>query len=297
MKLGYVGLGKMGKNMVLHLLEQGVEVVAWNRSPEPLGEVVKAGAVPASNLSDLISKLDTPRVIWLMLPAGEVTDEFIDQLIPLLNEGNLVIDGANSFYKDTLRRSEKLKERGIHFMDVGVSGGPGGARNGACLMVGGEMEDYERNKELLNKIALLDGVAYLGKIGSGHFTKMVHNGIEYGMMEAFGEGFAILENYGINVKEAARIYSTGSVIESKLSRWLEEALEEDSKLEDISSKINATGEGEWTVDTGKELGLDVRVIEDSFKVRQESSEDSEDFRAKVVSALRGKFGGHKVHKG
>jgi 6-phosphogluconate dehydrogenase len=298
MKLGYIGLGKMGKNMVLHLLDQGMEVVAWNRSPEPLGEVTEAGATPAKDISDLISKIDSPKTIWIMLPQGDLVDQFIADLVPHLKQGDLIIDGGNSFYKDSVRRAKELSEKGIHFMDIGTSGGPGGARSGACLMIGGERSDFERVEDLLKAIAAPGAYGYFGKSGAGHFAKMVHNGIEYGMMEAIGEGAAILKKseFEIDLKEVFRVYNKGSVIESRLVGWIHEALEEDPELSDISSKIAATGEGEWTVNAAKGLGLDVRVIEESFKVRQESKEDSGDFRAKTVSAMRGKFGGHPVKK-
>lgn len=179
--------------MVLHLLEQGFDVVAWNRSPEPLEEVTSQGATPAKDIPDMISKLDSPKTIWIMLPQGPLVDEFISQLLPHLKAGDLVIDGGNSFYKDSVRRGEELAQKGIHFMDIGTSGGPGGARNGACLMVGGHKEDFERIEDLLKAIAAPEAYGYFGKTGAGHFAKMVHNGIEYGMMEAIGEGAAILK--------------------------------------------------------------------------------------------------------
>lgn len=300
MKIGYIGLGKMGKNMVFHLLEQGVEVVAWNRSPEPLTEVEKAGAIKALNLEDLVRQLETPRIVWLMLTAGEVVDEFIEKLQSLLSPGDLLIDGGNSYYKDSQRRGKLLKEKGIHFMDIGTSGGPGGARIGACLMIGGERKDYEKILPLIKTVAAPKAFGFFGPIGAGHFVKMVHNGIEYGMMEALGEGFALLKTTGFNLdlKEVARVYSHKSVIESRLVGWLEEALAEDPHLENISSKIESTGEGEWTIKTAKEMGIKTPVIEDSFKVRLDSEKDNpnsgEGFRNKVVSALRSKFGQHKV---
>jgi 6-phosphogluconate dehydrogenase len=299
MKIGYLGLGKMGKGMVLHLLEQGVEVVAWNRSPEPLNEVAEAGATPADSPIDVVKKLDSPRIIWIMLPEGELVDEIISQLVPELQSGDLIIDGGNSFYKDSVRRGEELSTKGIHFMDIGTSGGPAGARTGACLMVGGGGEDFERVKELLEKIAAAGALGHFGKVGSGHFAKMVHNGIEYGMMEAIGEGAAILKKgpFELDLAEVFRVYNNKSVIESRLVGWTQEALAEDPELKEYSSKINATGEGEWTIKTAQEEGVDARVIEDAFKVRQESSEDKDDFRAKVVNAQRGKFGGHSVKKG
>ncbi|MEK7617323.1 MAG: phosphogluconate dehydrogenase (NAD(+)-dependent, decarboxylating) [Patescibacteria group bacterium] len=302
MKIGYIGLGKMGKNMVLRLLEKGIEVVAWNRSPGPIDEVAQAGAVRAESVEDLVSKLDVPRMIWLMLPAGEVTDEYIEKLIPPLSSGDLLIDGANSFYKDTLRRTEKLSEKGIHFMDIGVSGGPEGARNGACLMIGGDKEDLAKVMDVVKAASAPDAYGHFGPVGAGHFVKMVHNGIEYGMMEAIGEGAAILKHgpFKLDLKEVFRVYNNRSVIESRLVGWTKESLDENQDLSDTSSKIQASGEGEWIISTARELGIEVPVIEDSFKVRQTSGSDPEDspagFRNKIVSAMRGKFGGHSVKK-
>lgn len=302
MKIGYIGLGKMGKGMVLNLLDQGIEVVAWNRSPDPLTEVESAGAVAAQSIEDLVSLLPSPKIVWLMLPAGETTDEFIDKVLPLLQKGDLLIDGANSFYKDTLRRSEKIAHTGVRFMDIGVSGGPKGARTGACLMIGGEKADVEEIKELILAASAKDAWGHFGKVGAGHFAKMVHNGVEYGMMEAIAEGAAILEasDFNLDLEDVFRVYNNKSVIESRLVEWTREALEEDPKLSEYSAKINHTGEGEWTVKTAKELGVDPIVIEDSFKVRVNSENDNESspngFRNKAVSAMRGKFGGHSVKK-
>lgn len=302
MKIGYIGLGKMGKGMVLNLLEKGIEVVAWNRSPEPREEVKSAGAETVENAEDVVGKLETPRIIWLMLPAGETTDEFIDKVLPLLSPGDLLIDGANSFYKDTLRRAEKIKPTGIRFMDIGVSGGPNGARTGACLMIGGEEKDVEEIKELIIAASAPDAWGHFGKVGAGHFAKMVHNGVEYGMMEAIAEGAAILKasDFKFNLSDVFRVYNNKSVIESRLVGWTREALEEDPELSEYSSKIGHTGEGEWTIKTAEELGVDPEVIEESFEVRVESEsvdENSPDgFRNKAVSAMRGKFGGHSVKK-
>jgi 6-phosphogluconate dehydrogenase len=304
MKIGYIGLGRMGKNMVLHLLEQGVEVVAWNRSPGPMDEVEKAGAKRAADMEDLVNKTGEPgsRIIWLMLPAGEVTDEYVDKLLPLLSKDDLLIDGGNSFYKDTLRRAEKIKNTGIHFMDIGTSGGPGGARTGACLMIGGEEADFERVKELCQKIASPEAFGYFGKVGSGHFAKMVHNGIEYGMMEALSEGLAILQTsqFDLNLSEILRVYNNRSVIESRLVGWMKEAVDEDPNLTEYSSRIGHTGEGEWTVRVAEELSVDARVIKDSYQIRVESDSVDElspnGYRNKATSAMRGKFGQHPVKK-
>ena len=313
MKIGYIGLGKMGKGMVLNLLEKGIEVVAWNRSPEPREEVKAAGAETVENAEDVVKVLregiaseEAPRndgiIVWLMLPAGETTDEFIDKVLPLLKAGDLLIDGANSFYKDTLRRAEKIKPTGVRFMDIGVSGGPKGARTGACLMIGGDKADVEEIKELIIAASAPDAWGHFGRVGAGHFSKMVHNGIEYGMMQAIGEGAAILKasDFDLDLNDIFRVYNNKSVIESRLVGWTREALEEDPELSEYSSKINHTGEGEWTVIAARELGVDPVVIEDSFKVRVNSVNDDENspngFRNKAVSAMRGKFGGHSVKK-
>lgn len=310
MKIGFIGLGKMGKNMVLRALENQVSVVAWNRSPEPLTEVVSAGALAASSIEDLVAKLETPRMILLMLPAGAVTDDFIDQLKTLLQKGDLIIECANSYYKDTLRRSKDLQEREIHFMDCGTSGGPGGARDGACLMIGGDSEDYARFEPLAKILAAPEAFKHLGPVGAGHFSKMVHNGIEYGMMEALGEGIAVLKasNFDFDLTKVMDIYNHQSVITSRLVGWALNAFNADPTLSSTSSKIGSgggggeriAGEADWTVETAKELGVDTPVIMDAIAVRENSGNVTEDspngFRNKVVSALRGQFGHHAVSK-
>lgn len=309
MKIGYIGLGRMGKNMVLHLLEQGIEVVAWNRSSDPVKEVVEKGAIGAENIEDLVSKLENPKIIWLMLPAGDITDEYIDKLLPLLNAEDLIIDGGNSFYKDTLRRNEKIAAKGVHFMDIGTSGGPGGARTGACLMIGGSVGDFKRVEELCKAAAAPNSYQHLGPIGAGHFAKMVHNAIEYGMMESIGEGLSILKNgpFKYDFVKLLDIYNHRSVVESRLIGWAQEAFMEDSDLSNISSSIGSggsgkrvSGEADWTVEVAKEMGIDTPAMEAAIRIRSESGKDVEDspngFRNKVVSAMRGVFGQHDVKK-
>ncbi len=298
MQIGYVGLGKMGRNMVLRLLEAGVEVVAWNRSQAAVEEVVAQGAVGADNLQKLTALLPERKVIWLMLPAGEVTDQIITELLPLLQAGDLLIDGANSFYQDSERRAAMLQQRGINFLDVGVSGGPGGARTGAAMMVGGRREDYEYILPVIEAACAPQAYGYVGPHGAGHFVKMVHNGIEYGMMQAIAEGAAVLEKSPLqpDLAEVFRIYNNKTVIESRLIGWAQEAFAENPTLENISSTINHTGEGEWTVKTAEELGVAVPVIAKSFQVRVDSVAEPENFRNKVVSILRNKFGHHKANK-
>lgn len=298
MEIGYIGLGKMGKNMVLRLLANGVNVVTWNRSPEPLKEVRSAGAEIASDINNLVSRLKTPRLIWVMLPQGEVVDQFITQLAELLQKGDVVIDGGNSYFKDTLRHAKELGSKDIALMDVGTSGGPSGAKEGACLMIGGPKDLYNIHQDLFKILAAPNAYKYLGETGAGHFAKMVHNGIEYGMMEAIAEGAAVLQKseFNFDIAEVFDIYNNRSVIESRLVEWTKQAFVDDANLDNISSQINHTGEGEWTVKTAKELGIEVPVIEASLRVRIESANVAENFRNKVVSAMRGQFGGHSVNK-
>lgn len=312
MKIGYIGLGRMGKNMVLHLLEQGIEVVAWNRSPQPAEELKSQNSKVkiANNLEELVENLEVPRIIWLMLPAGEITDEYIDKLLPLLSKGDLLIDGGNSFYKDTLRRSNELTKNDIHFMDIGTSGGPGGARTGACLMIGGSEEDFKKIEPLAKAAAAPGAYQHLGPVGSGHFAKMVHNAIENGMMESIGEGLAILKNsqFKYDFVQLLDIYNHRSVVESRLIGWAQDAFKEDADLSDTSSvigsggagKIRVKAEGDWAVELAKGMGIDTPAIEHAMKVRSESPAVAEDspngFRNKVISAMRGQFGQHDVKK-
>lgn len=303
MKLGYVGLGKMGLNMVARLLEKGHEVVAWNRSPEPREKAQKLGAETVERVEDVAKHLQPPRVVWFMLPAGEVTEEKLNGLLPHLEKGDLVIDGANSFYKDSMRRAKMLAEQGIRFMDVGVSGGPRGAREGACLMIGADKKDFGKMEPLLRDIAAPNAYQHLGPVGVGHFAKMVHNGIEYGMMEAIAEGAAVLEasEFNHDLAKVFDLYNHRSVIESRLVGWAAQALKDNPELEDIKDKIGHSGEGKWTVEAARELGIPVPVIEESFQVRLRSGREPKEnpkvsFRNKMVSALRGQFGGHDVKK-
>lgn len=298
MKIGYIGLGKMGKNMCLRLLEQGIEVVAWNRSPEPRVEVAEAGALAVDSPEAVIKALSAPRVVWLMLPSGSVTDDILNQIKPHLRNGDLVIDGANALYKDSIRRAQELESVGVHFVDIGVSGGPKGARDGACLMIGGADEDVVRIKPVIEAAAAPDAWAHLGPVGAGHFAKMVHNGIEYGMMQAIAEGAAVLQKspFEYDMEQVFALYNKRSVIESRLVEWGRQAFADDPELAGISSVISHTGEGAWTVEAAHEFGVVVPVIEESLEVRKRSAEEPENFGNKVVSALRGKFGGHSVMK-
>ncbi|MEK7452645.1 MAG: phosphogluconate dehydrogenase (NAD(+)-dependent, decarboxylating) [Patescibacteria group bacterium] len=295
MKIGYIGLGKMGEGMVLRLLEKGWDVVAYNRSKDPIKEVEKNGAVGAYSLRELVDKLETPRVIWLMV-SHQAVDAVLEELVPLLSDGDVLIDGGNSNYKETLKRSKELKEKNIHFLDAGTSGGPRGARNGACVMVGGERDLFDRYEKLFTDISADKAYGYMGRSGSGHFVKMVHNGIEYGMMQALGEGFEVLKKseFNLNLTEVVKIYNNKSVIESRLTNWLQSAFQKHSEdLNGISGKVSHSGEGLWTVEAANELGVPLPIIEGSLKFREES-QNNPSYTGQVLSALRNEFGGHDV---
>jgi len=247
----------------------------------------------------MVSKLKPPRVIWVMVKAGEAIDEVLfgeEGLINHLEKEDIVIDGGNSYFEDSVRRTHKLAKKGIMFVDVGVSGGPEGVRTGACLMVGGTKEVYEKLLPLYLNIAVTQGVQFFEGVGAGHFVKMIHNGIEYGIMQAIAEGFTVLKNsgYSLNLKDIAEVYNHGSVIESKLIRWLKKAFEVHGvDLEDVSGTVAHTGEGEWTVKTAHELGLKTKIIEEAVNFRIES-EKNPSYTGKILSALREQFGGHSV---
>ncbi len=318
MKIGYIGLGRMGKNIVLHLLEQGVEVVAWNRSPEPRAELRKEASELKSgseNLTivettgELVKSLESPRVIWLMVSA-DAMDSVLADLVGKVSEGDLIIDGGNSFYQETIRRSKELSEKGIHFMDVGTSGGVEGARHGACMMAGGSKEDFERVESVLKAEAAPEAYGHLGPVGAGHFAKMVHNAIEYGMMEAIGEGAAMLKyskDFKYDLREVFRVYSQKSIVDSRLVSWTLAELKNDPNLDNITSVIGSAGgsgktkgEAHWTIEIAKEMGIDTPVMEASVAVRDNSDKDEENspngFRNKIVAAMRWQFGRHPVKK-
>lgn len=298
MKIGYIGLGKMGKNMVLRLLEHKHQVIAWNRTAEVVDEVAAAGATKAISIGNVVEQLQAPRTVWVMLTAGEATETMVQKLSELLESGDTIVDGANSFYKDSKRRAAMLQTKGIHFIDAGVSGGPGGARNGACLMVGGEKNNFDAHEQLFKDIAAPDSYQFFEGAGAGHFAKMVHNGIEYGMMQAIAEGFAVLRQseYQVNLVDAASIYNKGSVIESRLIGWLKAGLEkEGEELDLISGSVSHSGEGQWTVETAKEMGIDIPIIEGSLQYRI-NSQQKPSYIGKLVSLLRNQFGGHDVSK-
>ncbi|KGP89645.1 6-phosphogluconate dehydrogenase [Pontibacillus chungwhensis BH030062] len=297
MKLGLIGLGKMGYNLALNLLDNQHEVVATDVNSSQVENIAKDGATPAQSIVELVDKLEAPRTIWMMVPAGEITEQVLSELKPLLSVGDRVIDGGNSNYKDTLRRSEEMDAYGIHYFDVGTSGGTEGARNGACYMIGGDETEFRKIEAIFKDTAIESGYHFAGRTGSGHFLKMVHNGIEYGMMQAIGEGFDILEKspFDYDYEQVANVWNHGSVIRSWLMELTESAFSKDAKLEDIRGVMNSSGEGKWTVESALDLQTAAPVIALSLMMRYRSQED-DTFTGKVVAALRNEFGGHAVVK-
>lgn len=298
MKIGYIGLGKMGLGMVEKMIETGHDVVANNRSPEPIKKAEEFGADGAYSISELVNKLDSPRTIWLMVP-WQAVDTVLSELTPLLNEGDVIIDGGNSPYLETVRRSKELLAKGFKFLDIGVSGGPDGARNGACMMIGGDKRLFESYESLIKDLCVPNGYGYMGSHGAGHYVKMVHNGIEYGMMQAIGEGFEVMkkaEEFDINLTEVAKVYNHGSVIESRLVGWLLEGFKKYGEdLEEVSGEVSHSGEGQWTVEAAQRINVPVEIIEGSLEFRKKS-QGNPSYTGKVVSVQRNMFGGHDVSK-
>ncbi|NMA85146.1 MAG: decarboxylating 6-phosphogluconate dehydrogenase [Epulopiscium sp.] len=297
MKIGLIGLGKMGYQLALNMHEHGHEVVAFNRSPEKTKEIEKEGIQGVYSIAELVENLPQPRVVWIMVPAGKPVDDMIAQLTDLLDPKDIIIDGGNSFYKDTLRRYQELKEKNLDFVDVGTSGGIEGARYGACTMIGAEEKIFTYLEPLFKDISIENGYLHTGANGSGHYVKMVHNGIEYGMMQAIGEGFEILEKsqFDLDFEKVAKVWNHGSVIRGWLMELTQSAFSKDENLEGIRGIIRSSGEGLWTVQEALELGVPAPVIAQSLFVRYRS-EQEDSFSGKVVAALRNEFGGHGFEK-
>jgi len=297
MKLAMIGLGRMGMNMARRLLAGGHQIVAYNRTPDKTEQMVAEGAEGAFTLEEVTEKLDSPRIVWLMLPAGRVVDDHIDRLAPLVAKNDILIDGGNSFYKDDIRRAEQLEPQGIRYMDAGVSGGIWGLKIGYCTMIGGDRETYVTIEPILETLAPENGYLYCGKAGAGHFVKMVHNGIEYGMMQAYGEGFEILAASefadGFDYADISHLWNQGSVIRSWLLELAEAAFRNDDKLSDISGHVDDSGEGRWTVIQAVETGVPAEVITLSL-MRRFRSRQKDPFAERVLAALRREFGGHAV---
>jgi len=297
MKLAMIGLGRMGMNMAKRLLKGGHDVVAYNRSSGKTDQLVKVGAVGVYSLSEVAEKLTQPRIVWIMLPAGQAVDDHIQELEDFLSPGDIVIDGGNTYYKDDIRRAKHLEDKNIRYMDVGVSGGIWGLRIGYCLMIGGDKETYRLLEPIFKALAPEEGYLYCGPTGAGHFVKMVHNGIEYGMMQAYGEGFEILEasDYAtsFNYADISHLWNQGSVVRSWLLELAEDAFRKDENLSDIKGYVEDSGEGRWTIQQALETGVPAEVITISLLRRFRSRQDNP-FSDRVLAALRREFGGHAV---
>ncbi|HEX9219575.1 MAG TPA: decarboxylating 6-phosphogluconate dehydrogenase [Gemmatimonadaceae bacterium] len=298
MRLAMIGLGRMGGNMSERLVKGGHEVVVYARKAEEVQRYVSKGATGASGLSDVTSKLKTPRIVWIMVPAGKPVEETIASLLPGLTKGDVIIDGGNSNYRDSMRRAADLQAKGIHFVDSGTSGGIWGLANGYCLMIGASPEAFKLCEPIFKTLAPLDGYAHMGPPGSGHYVKMIHNGIEYGMLQAYAEGYEILHasrDFKLDLRKIAAVWNRGSVVRSWLNELAETAFEKDGELGDLRGYVEDSGEGRWTVQEAIDLDVPAPVITLSLLARLRSRQ-TDSFSAKVIAALRNEFGGHAVKK-
>jgi 6-phosphogluconate dehydrogenase len=300
MQLGMIGLGKMGLNMTKRLIDGGHTLVVTDLNPDAVAAAVTDGAQGVADAAGVVAALDAPRAVWVMVPAGAATEATVEALAALLSPGDTIIDGGNSNYKDTLRRAESLAARGLHFVDVGTSGGIWGLAEGYSLMIGGETGAVERLRPIFETLApsTTTGWGHVGKSGTGHFTKMIHNGIEYGMMQAFAEGFEILHarrDFDLDLHQIAEIWRTGSVVRSWLLDLTANALADDQHLSSIAGYVPDSGEGRWTVAEAIDLDVPAPVITLSLMQRFASRQD-ESYAAKLLAALRNQFGGHAVKK-
>ncbi|MBP3040247.1 decarboxylating 6-phosphogluconate dehydrogenase [Bacillaceae bacterium Marseille-Q3522] len=295
MDIGLIGLGKMGFNLALNLLDHHHKVTAFDVNATAVKEITEKGGKGVSSISELTENLTGRKIIWLMLPAGEITSKVINELADLVHEGDIIVDGGNSHYKDSLQHAGKLAEKGIYFLDAGTSGGISGARNGACMMIGGNKEAFQYVEPVIRDLNVENGYLYASKSGSGHFLKMVHNGVEYGMMQAIAEGFEILEksSFDFDYEKVAKVWNNGSVIRSWLMELTENAFSKDPKLEAIKGIMHSSGEGKWTVETALDLETAAPVTALSLMMRYRSLQ-TDTFTGKVVAALRNEFGGHGV---
>ena len=309
MQIGMIGLGKMGGNMALKLLEEGHTVVVWNRSQEAVNSLQltinseqKKHISVAKTIKKLVQTLDKPRVVWLMLPAGEVTQALLDEAKQYVEAEDIIIDGSNAHWKETEERYQTFTEKNIKFLGIGVSGGIIGPKEGYSLMAGGDKSAYEYIVPVLDSLSRPNAAhTYFGTGGAGHFVKMIHNGIEYGYMQALGEGFDVLHNspYALDLQKVAKLWQKSSLISGFMMDRTVEVLQKDPKLEQIVGVVNASGEAQWTIDTAKEEGVPVEIIERSLEYRKRSQTDSavqNSFTAKLIAALRNAFGGHEVKK-
>lgn len=297
MKIGLVGLGKMGYQLALNMRDHHFEVVAYDTSKEVMEDLGNQGIMTVGSYQEMVKNLPKPRVIWLMVPSGDILESVLHNFKALLDKEDILIDGGNSNYLDSIRHYELLKNEGIDFIDCGTSGGVDGARNGACLMVGGEEEVVNKVESLFSSIAMTNGYGHMGKPGSGHFVKMVHNGIEYGMMQAIGEGFDLMHNsrFSLDYETVTRVWGHGSIIESALIDNVHSAVKKDAKLDKIIGRVDESGEGQWMIEDALRSKVSMPAITSALFARFKSKDDDR-FSEKIVAAMRNEFGGHKVYK-
>ena len=299
MELGIIGLGKMGLNICRRLIQGGHSVVVFDSDSEVLKIAQRENISTGNSLEDLVKKLTKPRILWMMVPSGEITHSTILNLSDLLDRGDIIIDGGNSYYKDTQSMADKLSEKGIDFLDVGTSGGIWGLENGYSLMVGGDSVTYSKLVPLFETLAPSKGFGHVGPSGAGHFVKMIHNGIEYGMMQAYAEGFDLLkskEDFNLDIQSISEIWSHGSVVRSWILELISDLLREDSSLKDVAPFVQDSGEGRWTVQESLDAEVPIPVISSALYARFYSRIKDKSFSAKLLSALRNQFGGHKIFK-
>ena len=297
MEIGMVGLGKMGYPLALNMKDHGHRVVAYSRSAEKASGFTADGLEGTADLAGFSRFLRNPRLIWLMVPAGEPVDKIIEQLVPLLERGDIIVDGGNSHYRDSVRRASELQERGIKYVDAGISGGPSGARSGACMMIGADQETFDYLEPLFKDLSLKNGCLRVGPSGAGHYVKMVHNGIEYGMMQAIAEGFELMASgpYELDYQALAELWNNGSVIRSWLIELTANIFAGDPQLEQIKGVAGSSGTGRWTVEEALAMKVPVPVIAQALFARYHS-EQEESFSAKLIAGLRREFGGHDIEK-
>ncbi len=295
MKIGFIGLGKMGGNMVQRLLLDKHEVVVFDFNTSIVKDLEKKGAIAATDIEDMIQKLPDTKVVWLMVPAGKPVDDTITKLLPLLQKGDILIDGGNSFWKDSQARAQRTAFKSVEFIDCGTSGGVWGLQNGYCLMYGGNKQTCDSLEPIFKSLATDNGYLYCGESGAGHFVKMVHNGIEYGMMQAFAEGFELMEKspFAPDLEKVAELWRHGSVVRSWLLDLIKNALDEDPKLETITDYVDDNGEARWMVQSAMDFEVPVHVTAASLFTRFESHQN-ESFAMKMLAAMRNQFGGHAV---
>ncbi|MBX7151028.1 decarboxylating 6-phosphogluconate dehydrogenase [bacterium] len=297
MQLGFVGLGKMGGFMVQRLLNDKHDIVGFDLSADVVKQLASKGMTASSSIEDMVGKLKGRKAVWIMVPAGKPTEDTVQHLVGLLNKGDIIIDGGNSYYKDDVRRAKELQAKGIHYIDVGTSGGVWGLKNGYCMMIGGEKDVFDHLDPIFKTLGPVDGYAYMGASGSGHLVKMIHNGIEYGMMQAYAEGFEIMKKseYGLDLAKIADLWMHASVVRSWLLELTAEGLKQDPELSALKGWVADSGEGRWTILEAIDKDVPAPVITASLFERFHSRQP-DSFAAKMLAMMRNQFGGHAVKK-